>query len=402
MRIAVVGGGAGGMLASIIAARQGAQVVLFEKNEKLGKKIYITGKGRCNLTNLCSPDEFLKNVISNPKFLFSAIHKFTSQDCFDFFENLGLPLIVERGNRVFPASQKSSDVTKALSLEMKHLGVEVRLESEVSAIVKTVEGFNLKVNDEKLNFHKVIVSTGGLSYPSTGSTGDGMKFAKTLGHKLIETKQALVQLLTEEDVSSLEGLSLKNVALTALSNGKKVSSEFGEMLFTRNGLSGPIAITTSSRINRLYNVRLSLDLKPALDEQTLDARLLREFKDAQNCKLQNVMYKLMPSRLVDFVLKSAKLDGDKAVNIVSREERMQLLSTLKGLKFRLKKLGSFDEAVVTSGGVSVSDLKPTMESRLHEGLYFVGETVDVDALTGGFNLQIAFSTAFAAAMDATK
>ncbi|HKL94531.1 MAG TPA: NAD(P)/FAD-dependent oxidoreductase [Clostridia bacterium] len=402
MRIAIVGGGASGMLASIILAKFGAEVVLFEKNEKLGKKIYITGKGRCNLTNLCSPDEFLKNVVSNPKFLFSAIHKFSPNDCFDYFESLGLPLVIERGNRVFPASQKASDVTKTLEREMKRLGVKVKLDTEVKAISEAKFGYDIITQNEKLNFSKVIIATGGLSYPSTGSTGDGMKFAKMLGHKVIEPRQALVQILTDEDVSSLEGLSLKNVTLTAFSADKIIASEFGEMLFTKRGLSGPIALTLSSLINRLSYITLKLDLKPALDNNTLDLRLLREFKESQNCKLQTVMHKLLPSRLVDFVLNFVNLDGDKVVNEISREERMRLLLGLKGLEFKFKKLGGFEEAVITSGGVSVLDLKPTMESRFHTGLYFVGETVDVDALTGGFNLQIAYSTAYAAAVDIAK
>lgn len=402
MKIAVVGGGAGGMLAAIVSARQGADVVLFEKNEKLGKKIYITGKGRCNLTNLCSPDEFLKNVVSNPKFLFSAIHKFTPQDCFDFFENLGLPLVVERGNRVFPVSQKASDVTKTLVQEMKKLKVQVELETKVNAINSKNGGFEIITSNGNHFFDKVIVATGGISYTQTGSTGDGYRFAKCLGHKVVDTVPALVQILTQEDVGSLEGLSLKNVTLYAHSRDKKIAGEFGEMLFTKKGLSGPIALTISSHINRQSDITLTLDLKPAVDEKMLDSRLLREFKDAKNSKLQTVGRKLLPARLVDFVLNFAGLDGEKVVNAVSREERQQLILALKGLEFRFEKLGGFEEAVVTSGGVNVSMLKPTMESKLHAGLYFVGETVDVDALTGGFNLQIAFSTAYAAAIDATK
>lgn len=476
MNIAIIGGGAGGMLASIVAARSGAKVSLFEKNPKLGKKIYITGKGRCNLTNLCTPDEFLKNVNSNSKFLYSAIYKFTPQNTVEFFNALGLETVVERGDRVFPESQKASDVTKALSREMERLKVQVNLECEVlsirpknnavlnkgdekhTKITLPKENFEImnceringtqkendfdningecfsdcqkemkcgSVNGENNNceiisennsnngyivatsfgeyeFDKIIVATGGVSYPSTGSTGDGIRFAKKLGLKIVELRQGLVQLLTVEDVSPLEGLSLKNVELKAFSQGKTVSKEFGEMLFTKRGLSGPISLTVSSLVNRLSNVELYLDLKPAISFETLDNRLLREFSDGKNAKLKNIMLNLAPSRLCEYLLNSASIDGEKTVSSITKEERMRLANAFKGLKFTLKKLGGFEEAVITCGGVSTQELKPTMECKKYKGLYFVGETVDVDAMTGGFNLQIAFSTAYIAATDATK
>lgn len=403
MKIAVIGGGASGMMSAIICARNGADVVLFEKNEKLGKKIYITGKGRCNLTNACPVQDYLDNVVTNSKFLYSSAYKFDSYDTMDFFEALGLQLVTERGNRVFPASQKASDVTKAMEIELAKQKVVVLLKQEVLGVAKNGEQFEVVTDKRgKEAFDKVIIATGGYSYQSTGSTGDGYNFAKKMGHKIEKPKQALVSLHTKQDVSPLEGLSLKNVSLKAYADGKFVCEEFGEMLFTRRGLSGPISLSTSSKVNDKKNVSFVLDLKPALDDKTLDNRLIRELEDENTAKVFGAVRGLMPVRLADWIFKVTKIDSSKPSNIISKEEREKIGFTIKNLHFDLKCLGGFEEAIITKGGVSVKDLKPTMESKLVQGLYFVGETVDVDAYTGGFNLQIAFSTGYMAGINATK
>lgn len=403
MKIVVIGGGASGMMSAIYASRAGAEVVLLEKNEKLGKKIYITGKGRCNVTNDCEVEDFLDNVVHGGKFLRSAIYSFTPADTMEMFEKAGLPLVTERGNRVFPLSQKSNDVIKTLQKEMEKAGVDIRLKTEVKEIRTDGNSFRVFTPWENISCDKVIVATGGVSYPSTGSTGDGYKFARNLGHKVVEPVPALAPLQTVEDVKCLEGLSLKNVRLTAYNgNGKEIADDFGEMLFTGRGLSGPIALTVSSYINRAEKVRFTLDLKPALDENKLEARLLRDFEERKNLDIKNATRALMPERLNSYVLKAAGIAENKKVNSVTKEERNRLLNALKNLPFTLKRLAPFEEAIVTAGGVDIKDVTPHMESKKHSGLYFVGEVLDVDALTGGFNLQIAFATGYIAAKHATK
>ena len=398
-----MGAGAAGAVASIFLARGGADVVLVEKNEKIGKKLYITGKGRCNLTNDCEVQEFLKNVVHGEKFLRSALYSFTPQDTMELFEGLGVPLMTERGNRVFPLSEKSSDIIRALANEIENLGIDLKLNTEVKEIRKNSDSFEVLTPWDKIVCDKVVVATGGISYASTGSTGDGYKFAKGFGHDIIEPKQALCPLIVAENVSSLQGISLKNVSLTAYDeNGKVICSEFGEMMFTDRGITGPIVLTTSSLVNRKSKVKLSVDLKPALDEKTLDARILRDFDERKNQDLKNVTRALLPERLNLYVLKCAGLKESKKVNEVTKEERKALVDTVKNLQFTLSGLAPFTEAVATSGGVSLKDLKPSGESRLASGLYFVGETVDIDALTGGFNLQLAFATAVACARDILK
>lgn len=403
MRICVIGGGASGMTASVFLARESHDVILLEKNEKLGKKLYITGKGRCNVTNDCEIGEFFDNVVHGEKFLRSAIYGFTPQDAMAFFEELGLKLVVERGNRVFPLSQKSSDVIKVLEKEMRKLGVDIRLNSEVESIRKCENGFAVCTACGYILCDKVVVATGGISYPSTGSTGDGYKFAKSFGLNVIEPKQALSPILLSQNVSSLQGLSLKNVSLTAFDeNGKTLASEFGEMLFTQKGISGPIALSVSSYINRRQKTRLSLDLKPAIDEKTLDMRLLREFESRKNQDVKNVLRAVLPERLNIYVLKYAQVDANTKVNAITKVERARLTAAIKNLRFDVSGLAPFGEAIVTSGGVDLKDLNPTCESKKVSGLYFVGETADIDALTGGFNLQIAYATAVVAARDITK
>mgnify|MGYP002449664820 FL=1 len=391
------------MMASIVLARGGADVALVEKNEKFGKKLYITGKGRCNLTNDCELDDMFANVVHGEKFLRSSLYGFTPQDTMAFFEDSGLKLVVERGNRVFPFSQKSSDVIKTLQIEIANLKVETYLGTEVKEIRKNADGFKVVTPWESLECDKVVVATGGMSYPSTGSTGDGYAFARAFGLKIVEPRQALVPIIVKQNVSALQGISLKNVNLCAIDeNGKEIASEFGEMLFTNRGLSGPIALTISSYINRKQNVRLSLDLKPALDENTLDKRILRDFDERKNQDIKNVTRALLPERLNAYVLKCANIAESKKVNEITKQERAKLVETIKNLRFDVSALAPFSEAIVTAGGVDLKGLKPTCECKDVEGLYFVGETIDVDALTGGFNLQLAFATAVCAARDILK
>lgn len=403
MRVCVIGAGASGMMASIVLARGGAEVALVEKNEKFGKKLYITGKGRCNLTNDCELDDMFANVVHGERFLRSSLYGFTPQDTMAFFEDSGLKLVVERGNRVFPFSQKSSDVIKTLQIEIANLKVKTYLGTEVKEIRKNADGFKVVTPWESLECDKVVVATGGMSYPSTGSTGDGYAFARAFGLKIIEPRQALVPIIVKQNVSALQGISLKNVNLCAIDeNGKEIASEFGEMLFTNRGLSGPIALTISSYINRKQNVRLSLDLKPALDEITLDKRILRDFDERKNQDIKNVTRALLPERLNAYVLKCANIAESKKVNEITKQERAKLVETIKNLRFDVSSLAPFSEAIVTAGGVDLKCLKPTCECKDVEGLYFVGETIDVDALTGGFNLQLAFATAVCAARDILK
>ncbi|MGN0808234.1 MAG: NAD(P)/FAD-dependent oxidoreductase [Candidatus Coproplasma sp.] len=405
MEVSVIGAGAAGLIAALAAARNGNNVTVFERNEKCGKKIYITGKGRCNVTNCVPPYEFLKNVVNNSKFLTGAINNFTPEDLMTLLEEGGLRLKIERGNRVFPVSDKASDVTKCLEKLCIKAGVKFIfnakvqniqvLNSTLSDIIVEIEG---KINNYKCD--KVIVCTGGLSYPSTGSTGDGYSFARATGHNVIVPMPALCGInLKGSFYNSLQGLSLKNVNLTTFYNGKKISSEFGEFMFTHFGISGPVVLTVSSLINRfdMNLVKLSLDLKPALSFEQLNDRLLREFSAAPNKALKVVMRSLLPVALIDEVLCRASVDGDKKVNSVSRVERNAIINVLKNFEMQPHSLRSFNEAIVTSGGVDVKQINPkTMESKLVSGLYFCGEVLDVDAFTGGFNLQIAFSTGFAA------
>lgn len=401
--ICVIGGGASGMMCAINLAKAGLEVMLIEKNEKLGKKLFITGKGRCNLTNDCEIDEMFSSIIHGEKFLKSAIYGFTSQDTMKFFEDAGLALKVERGNRVFPLSDKSSDVIKTLEILLAKYKVITHLNEQVLSVKKENDNFVIKTNKSEYKFDKVVVATGGFSYQSTGSTGDGYKFADSFKLNVIKPVQGLVAINVKQNVSALQGISLKNVQLTAFDkNGKVVGSEFGEMLFTNRGVSGPIALTISSLINRLEDVKLSLDLKPALTEEQLNNRILRDFEDRKNQDLKNVTRALLPEQLNLFVLKCAMLQEGKKVNVVTKEERQRLIKVLKNVEFDVSSLAPFNEAIITSGGVDVKELKPCCEAKNVNGLYFIGETIDVDAFTGGFNLQIAFSTAVIAAKDIVK
>lgn len=400
-KIIVIGGGAAGMMSAYAASLNGNHVVLLEKNEKLGKKLYITGKGRCNVTTAVDKQEFLRGVVSNSKFLFSAVNAFSSQDLIDLLQSNGLKLKTERGDRVFPESDKASDVTKTLEKMLKHNGVEVKFGVEVQGV--SVQNGIVNGVDTNCGFmacDSVVVCCGGISYPLTGSTGDGYNFAKRLGHTIVEPRPALVGIeLLGNDFLELQGLSLKNVSLSAMLNGKNIYSDFGEMLFTHFGVSGPIVLSCSSIINRkdLKNIRLSIDLKPALTQDVLNERLIREFKENNVKNLSTAMRSLLPKALIDVVLRQAGVRGQKNCSEITTEERFRIVSVLKNLAFSVKKLRPVEEAIVTAGGVSVSEVNPkTMESKIISGLYFAGEVLDLDAYTGGYNLQIAWSTGFVA------
>ncbi len=406
MKVAVVGGGASGLMAAYAAATDGHEVVLVEKNEKLGKKIYITGKGRCNLTNDCPPDEFLQNVVRGERFLRGAVYRFPPQALMELLENHGLSLKTERGNRVFPVSDHASDVTKTLEKMCREAGVFFKLNSEVLKIdllQSIMRGIILA--DEEIFCDFCIVATGGLSYPSTGSTGDGLRFAREAGHTVVPCVPSLVGLETAETLTAAQGISVKNCVLCCRRGNKTLFSQMGELLFTHYGVSGPLVLSLSAWINRTpaKELSLSLDFKPALDETQLDARLLRDFAECKNERMKNVIRRFLPQNLGLYVLEAAKISPEKQANAVTAEERRNLLSALKGFPLHPVKLRGFDEAVITSGGVSLGEIDPrTMQSKLVRGLAFCGEALDLDALTGGFNLHIAFATGYAAGKGIPK
>lgn len=409
-KILIVGGGASGMFAAVYAGRAGHEVHLLEKNEKLGKKLFITGKGRCNLTNACETEELFPAVKSNGKFLYSAFYTCTNRDVMKFFEDAGVPLKIERGNRVFPASDRSSDIIRALERELKRAGVHIHLFTEVKEVL-TEDGraagvrFSDPSGGGSLSGDAVIVATGGLSYPSTGSTGDGYRFAEAAGHRVTERSPSLVPLLTKEDyISQLQGLSLRNVSLVIKRDGKVLYEDFGEMLFTHFGVTGPMILSASASIGpqlKKGELQAYLDLKPALSREQLDSRILREFQAGPNKQFKNVIHVLFPASLTPVILKLGGIAPDRAVREITREERMAFEGVVKAFPFTITGTGSFSEAVITRGGVSVREIVPgTMESKKVKHLYFIGEVLDLDAVTGGFNLQIAWSTAYMAALAA--
>jgi len=405
--VIVIGGGAAGMMAAISAAQQGAKVVLLEKNEKLGKKLYITGKGRCNVTNACETEDLFKNVVTNSRFLYSAFYTFTNEQVMEFFKECGVPLKVERGDRVFPVSDKSSDVISGLADRLRQEGVTVRFHATVNKL-RTEEGRVTGVilqNGEVITCDACIVATGGISYTSTGSTGDGYTFAKLCGHTIKECYPSLVALkIAEPFAKELEGLSLKNVRLKVLQGKKELYQDFGEMLFTADGVSGPLVLSASAVLtDKLsgYETILCLDLKPALSKEELDSRILRDFEEAKNKQFKNALDKLLPQRLIRVIIEFSGIPEEKQVNSVTKQERNTLVELLKGMQLHVTGTGGFNQAVITRGGVSVKEVNPsTMESKLVQGLYFAGEVLDVDALTGGYNLQIAWSTGYVAGMCA--
>ena len=405
--VVVIGGGPAGMMAALKASEQGASVTLIEKNEKLGKKLYITGKGRCNLTNACDPKEFMNNVTSNAKFLFSTANSFTSEDTCEYFENLGLRLKEERGRRVFPQSDKSSDVINTLKRALDKSHVKVLLNTKVTGI----EGISVILDDGKrISADAVIVATGGVSYPSTGSTGDGYDFAKKLGHDIKEPVPALVPLIVAERyVKELEGLSLRNVKvkLAADENAKPVYEGFGEMLFTANGVSGPLILSATGKAGRLIaetkpgTYKLFINLKPALDKEQLDSRIIRDFEERKNKEFKNSLSGLLPAKLIPVMVRLSEIDPYKKVNEITKAERERLIKNITQMEFTVEGTEGFSAAVITKGGVDVKKINPkTMESKLAENIYFAGEVLDVDAYTGGYNLQIAFSTGAAAGIAA--
>jgi predicted Rossmann fold flavoprotein len=405
-RIGIIGGGPAGMTAAIFAAEFGAKVAIIEKNDRLGKKLLITGKGRCNVTNDSDINTHIENIPTNPRFMYAALNGFKPSDTMNFFESLGVPLKTERGNRVFPVSDRSADICGALKRRLNQLGVEIIHERAEHIITAENRVAGVSTDKGSHEFDAVILCTGGASYPLTGSTGDGYKMARELGHTVTPLKPALVPVECEEKwVRDLMGVSLKNVTLTVFdAGGNEVYSEQGELLFTHFGLSGPLVLSASSHMKKLPGMKYSLkiDLKPALDEKTLDKRLQSDFAKYSNKDFINALGDLLPVKLIPVVVSLSGIDGRKKVNIITREERRALLETLKNLPLTAVRFRPIDEAIVTSGGISVKEISPkTLESKLVSGLYFAGEIIDVDAYTGGFNLQIAFSTAHLAAANSS-
>lgn len=401
--VIIIGAGAAGMFAAINCAQFGMKTAVIEPNEKVGRKLAITGKGRCNLTNNCTADEIMKNIPRNPRFMYSALSMCEPSDVMTFFENEGVPLKTERGNRVFPVSDKAYDIVDTLFFKMKHLGVT--LLRERAEEILTENGFvtGVKTNAATHSATKVILATGGLSYPITGSTGDGYKMAKKLGHTVTPLKPSLVPLETEEDCSKMMGLSLKNVVLSISDSesGKEIFSEMGEMLFTHFGLSGPLVLSASSRMDEIKSGRYCahIDLKPALSPEKLDERFLRDLAERKNMQLANALRKLLPEKIIQPLLEKCNISPEKQCNSVTREERHELLRAVKDFSLFITAYRPISEAIITDGGINVKEINPkTMESKLVQGLYFAGEIIDVTGFTGGFNLQIAFSTAYAAAM----
>lgn len=402
MHIIVVGGGAAGMISAIAAAGAGVRVTLLEQNEKLGKKLFITGKGRCNVTNAGDMEQLLSHVMTNEKFLYSAFYGFDNRAMMALLEDEGCPLKVERGDRVFPVSDHSSDIIAALTRALKRLQVEIRLQTRVKALWwgdaaerRRIRGVVLP-DGKKLEADRVILATGGLSYPSTGSTGDGYLFARDTGHGMIECKPSLVPFRIREDwCRELMGVSLRNVSLSLYDRGKEIYQGFGELLFTHFGISGPLVLSASSYyVSRCSGeAKLLLDLKPALDEQQLDKRLLRDFEESRNKQFKNSLGQLFPAKLIPVMVRLSGIRPDKPVNEITREERRAFAALIKALPMTVTGVRGYEEAVITKGGVSVRDVNPsTMESKKVQGLYFAGELLDLDALTGGYNLQIAWST----------
>lgn len=405
--VIVVGGGAAGMMAAVFAARNGQNVQLLEKNEKLGKKLFITGKGRCNITNAADIEDLFTAVTSNPKFLYSGFYSFTNQQVIDFFEELGVKTKIERGERVFPVSDHSSDVIAAFSRELKSLGVSVSLHTEVRELLceqDKVCGV-LLTNGKKMKADAVIVATGGISYPSTGSTGDGYRFAKETGHRVTELLPSLVPMEVRQwYAKELQGLSLRNIEICITDGKKKLYEEFGEMLFTHYGVTGPVILSASSVVGktlRKKELTLHIDLKPALSEEQLDKRILREFDANHNKQYKNSIDSLFPAKLKPVMIELSEIEPEKKVNEITKEERQRLVHLIKDFTMTLTGLRSYNEAIITKGGVSVKEIDPgTMESKKKKGLYFAGEVLDLDAVTGGYNLQIAWSTGYLAGINA--
>lgn len=404
--VIVIGGGAAGMMAATVAARNGADVILFEKNEKMGRKLRITGKGRCNVTNDCDKNEFLSNVATNSKFLFAAISRFSTADTKEFFEECGVPLKVERGKRVFPVSDKAQDVVSAMENACVSSGVSIINKKVEGIIVENGKAVGVIADGERYGAKSVIVCTGGASYPRTGSSGDGYRFAKRAGHTIVPIRPSLVPLVAEGKLCAhLQGLSLKNIGFKVkdMASGKVVYEDFGEMMFTHFGLTGPVVLSASAHLSDIESGKYvaCIDMKPALDFKTLDARILSDFAEFINKDFINSLDALLPQKMIPVIIGMSGIDGRKKVNSITKEEREKLVSLIKNIEIPLSGFRPIDEAIITKGGVSVTEVSPkTMESKLVSGLYFAGEVLDLDAYTGGFNLQIAFSTATLAGENA--
>ena len=399
----VVGGGAAGMMAAITAAENGAQVTLLERNDRLGKKLYITGKGRCNVTNDCAPEDFFQNVPRNPRFLYSAIYAFPPREVMAWFEARGCALKTERGNRVFPQSDKSASVIDALRAELRRLGVRVLQERALDIVTQDGAVCGIETDGGFHKTERVILATGGCSYPQTGSTGDGYRMLEKLGHTIVPPVGSLVPLVEKGyDCKQMQGLALKNVTLRLVNQkGKTVFEEFGELLFTHFGLSGPVVLSASAHMNEKDSYTVLLDLKPALDEQKLDLRLLRDFEKFQNRDFENALVELLPKSMIPVIVRRSGIPAEEKVHSITREQRRALLELMKRFPVEIACKAPVEEAIVTSGGVKVSEIEPgTMQSKRVHGLYAAGELLDVDAYTGGFNLQIAWATGRAAGLAA--
>ncbi|MBL4934855.1 NAD(P)/FAD-dependent oxidoreductase [Clostridium sp. YIM B02515] len=402
-KVVVIGGGPAGMMAALAAADK-HKVILLEKNDKLGKKLFITGKGRCNITNAKDIGEFFNYIPGNPYFLYSPLYSFTNEDTINFFEKLGVNLKVERGERVFPASDKSSDIINAFSSEILRKGVEVRF----NAAVKELISHNNKVQSVKLRDNSIIegdyfiICTGGLSYPRTGSTGEGMNFAKELGHKIIKPRPSLVPIVVEEEwIKDLQGLSLKNVELKIMEKNKTLYKDFGEMIFTHFGISGPIVLSSSSVVKDKKDLKAVINLKPALSTEELDKRIQNDFAKYSNKDFKNSLDDLLPQKLINTVITLSGIDENKKVNLITREERKKLVALLSNFTLTIKALRPVEEAIVTAGGIDTKEIDPsTMRSKIINNLAFAGEVIDVDAFTGGYNIQIALSTGYLAGVKA--
>ena len=402
-KVVIIGAGAAGMMAASVAADRGLDVTLVEKNNRVGRKILITGKGRCNITSDCEIEELIENVPTNGKFLYSAFYTFTNTDVIDMFNNLGVKTKTERGKRVFPESDKAHDIANALEKQIRNKNVKIILNAEVNNIISKnnkVEKVILN-NKQELKCDSVIIATGGLSYPLTGSTGDGYKFAKSLGHTITDIKPSLIGMEVQEKfVSELEKLALRNIAITVYnSKNKKIYDDFGELEFTKYGLDGPVIKSASCRMKDTTkeNYKIAVDLKPALDEEKLDKRIQKDFQKYTNKKFEKALDDLLPKKLIPVIIKLSEIDPELVVHQISKEQRKNLVNLLKNLTFTLKRYRPIGEAIITSGGIKISEINSsTMESKLVEGLFFAGEVIDVDAYTGGFNLQIAFSTGYLA------
>lgn len=402
-KVIVIGGGPAGMMAAATAAADGKKVILCEKNDFLGKKLLITGKGRCNVTNNSDISEFIKNVPVNGNFLYSAFNSFTNSDLIELLARLGVETKVERGERVFPVSDKAKDVVNAFAKYVIDSGAKI-VKMAVKKIMLNDDGTKtvVLVDNRAVKCDSVIIATGGASYPLTGSTGDGYKFAEELGHKIVDLKPSLVPLVVKEDyIGKLQGLSLKNISVTLKSDGKKVYDDFGEMMFTHYGLTGPVILSASSHMRKNAKYTVSIDLKPALDNSTLDKRVLRDFEKLKNKDFINSLDELLPKKLIPVIVGLSGIDAHKKINEITKEERKNLVNLLKNMEFEITGFRPIKEAIITSGGVNVKEINPgTMESKITPGIFFAGEIIDTDAYTGGFNLQIAFSTGYLAGKNA--